>query len=72
MNTSTQTTPFIITEKETLQSTREGDRIEATNLTAAKRYAARNQFFERTVLTISDEGGNLLSYREDGGRWKNA
>ncbi|MCG8608967.1 MAG: hypothetical protein MI864_00385 [Pseudomonadales bacterium] len=59
-------TTYIIKEVQNLNSEREGDRIEASSLTQAKRTASRNQFFQGTVLRIESEGGFLLAYKKDG------
>lgn len=59
----------IITEKQTLQSIRDGYTTEVKTLTAAKRQASKNQAFYGTVLTIESEDGNMLAYKEDGKNW---
>lgn len=46
---------YIITEKQGLNSASRGERIEAADLTSAKRAASRMQMFQNTVLTIEDE-----------------
>ena len=63
-------TTYIITEKQDLQSTREGKKVEASNLTAAKRAATRGRAFYGTVLTIENENGILLASK-NGAKWIN-
>lgn len=58
---------YVITEKQNLQSYRDGEVIVAKNLTAAKRSASRNRGFLGTVLTI-EENGVLLAYKK-GEKW---
>ena len=62
---------FIITEKQHLNSTREGTTIELSSLTEAKRWASKNQCFYGTVLTIENESGALVAYKT-GKKWVNA
>lgn len=52
---------YLITEKQNLNSHRQGDIIEAKNLNAAKIQASKRQSFEGTVLQISTTDGILLS-----------
>lgn len=62
---------FIITEKQTVNSSREGRAVQAADLTAAKRAASSMQMFQGTVMTVSDEAGNILASKQDGA-WSNA
>lgn len=62
---------YIITEKQDINSTRRGERIEAADLAAAKRKASRMQMFKGTVLTIEAENGALLATKQ-GGKWEDA
>lgn len=61
-------TTFIITEKQNASSYRDGEKIEAKNLTAAKRAASRAQMFQGTVMTIENESGEILTVK-DGKTW---
>ena len=61
-------TTFIITEKQNAQSSRNGETVEAADLTAAKRKASGMQMFKGTVMEIAAENGPVLS-RKEGGRW---
>lgn len=63
---------YIITEKQNLQSHREGEKIQAKSLTAAKRKARAMQCFFGTVLTIESEAGHMLAHTKDGQSWVNA
>ena len=58
---------YTITEKQNINSVRDGVTKEFKNLTGAKQYASRHQAFHGTVLTIED-GDTLLAYR-DGSIW---
>lgn len=62
---------FIITEKQSLNSDRKGRTIRCKNLESAKTIATQCQCFQRTFMTIEDEKGTLLAYKEDGGAWTN-
>lgn len=57
---------YIVTEKLTLNSHRNGQEIDAGSLAEAKRHAADDQMFQGTVMTVSDHYGNLLAYLENG------
>ena len=59
---------YIITEKQNMASAREGNKIEAANLAAAKRAATKMQVFRGTVLTIETENGILLASKS-GAKW---
>jgi ribosomal protein L19 len=61
---------YTVTEKQNINSTREGTTITAANLSAAKRKASRMQCFHGTVMTIENESGSLLSSKT-GSRWTN-
>ena len=60
---------YIITEKQNLNSSREGIKIEVKNLAAAKRAATKSQAFHGTVLTIETESGAMLATKEDKQPW---
>jgi len=60
---------YVITEKQNVNSVRKGFVIEAANLAAAKRLAAREQMFHGTVLTIESESGALLAIKQ-AGKWR--
>jgi hypothetical protein len=62
---------FIIRELENAQSHRDGEKIEAASLAAAKRAASRRQVFQGTVMTIESEHGVVLSVK-DGRGWNDA
>lgn len=62
---------YIVKEVQNVNSERKGKRIEAKDLTAAKRAASRAQFFQGTVMKIENEAGALLAYKE-GSRWIDA
>lgn len=59
---------YIITEKQNVNSIREGYAIEAKSLKAAKTHASKNQVFQGTVLTIEAANGGLIAYKENG-KW---
>jgi len=63
---------YIITEKQNLNSSREGTKVEAKNHTVAKRAATKNQAFHGTVLTIETEAGTMLATKEDRKAWVNS
>jgi len=54
---------YIISEKQDINSFREGEVINAKNLTQAKHIASKLQFFKGTVLTIRNRDGALLAYK---------
>jgi hypothetical protein len=62
-------TAFIIREKASASSARDGAKIEAKNLTGAKRAASRAQVFQGTAVTIENESGEILTVKE-GKAWK--
>jgi hypothetical protein len=62
---------YKITEKQNLNSTRDGVIIYAKNLQAAKRHATKNQSFQGTALVIENDQGIELCYKENGS-WVNA
>ncbi len=64
-------TTFIITELQNAQSSRKGETVEASNLSAAKRRATSLQMFKGTVMEIANENSAVLSRKEDG-RWIDA
>lgn len=57
-------TTFIITEKQNASSYRDGEKVEAKNLTAVKRTASRMQVFCGTVMTIENGSGEILTVKE--------
>ena len=61
---------YTITEKQTVNSTRNGVRIDLANLNCAKLFAKETQFFQGTVMTIEDHAGGLLAYLSRG-KWIN-
>lgn len=63
---------FIVTEKQSLNSVRRGEVVDAKDLAAAKRAASRAQMFQATVLTVEDEAGTLLAWKPWRGAWINA
>ena len=58
---------YTITEKQNVQSRREGSTVEAKDLSDAKHKASKMQCFQGTVLEISDTSG-VLSIKKDG-KW---
>lgn len=64
-------TTYNFTEVQNINSSRESETFEAKDLTAAKRLANKMQFFQGTVLKISDSLGNLICFK-DGKNWTNA
>lgn len=62
---------FIIQELQDTASQRDGVKVEAENLTAAKRAATRMQQFQHTVLVVSSANGRRLAIKQ-GGKWKAA
>ena len=61
-------TLFTITEKQNLNSHREGTQVQCASTTAAKRWASKNQAFHGTTLTI-ECNGNLIAYKNDSQKW---
>ncbi|UYF78224.1 hypothetical protein [Acinetobacter ursingii] len=61
-------TTYTITEKQNLNSQREGTQVECSTLTAAKRLASKNQAFHGTTLTI-ECNGSLIAYKNNGQKW---
>ncbi len=61
---------YTITEKQNLNSVRQGAEFQAKDLTAAKRIASREKMFKGTVMTI-EQNGRLVAYKE-AGAWTNA
>lgn len=45
------------------------DHVYTGTLSNAKRYASRNQFFQRTDLHITYENGGQVSFKEWKGKW---
>jgi len=61
---------YTVTEKQTANSWREGEKIKAVSLSEAKRKASRMQVFQGTVLEISDAAGPIAI--KENGVWRNA
>lgn len=62
-------TTYNIKESTHVNSRVEGDKIEATSLTQAKRHASRNKIFQGTTLRIDNSEGVCLAYKEPGCKW---
>jgi len=62
-------TTYTITEKQNINSHREGYTVEASTLTQAKRAARRNQAFHGTVLVIESNGHTLAATDVNTGKW---
>ncbi len=60
---------YIIIEKQDANSTREGEKIKAANLTEAKKRASRNKSFVGTTLEIQNEDGVPIC-RKAHGFWR--
>ena len=63
---------FVISETQNAGSSREGTKIQAISLSAAKLIATKNQMFQNTYLKIESESGDVLSvkYNKDrSGKW---
>ena len=65
---------YYVAEIQNADSYREAEKIEAKNLTAAKRIASRSQCFEGTILEIAEsvnEQGFITDpiARKENGRW---
>ena len=60
---------YVVTEKQNVNSVRNGLVIEAADLAAAKRRASREQMFQGTAMTIESESGALLAIKQDG-KWR--
>jgi len=56
---------YMITEKQNVQSIRDGFCINAASLKDAKTKATKSHVFYGTVLTI-EENGTLIAYKKDG------
>ena len=69
---------YILRELQNINSFREGEEIEAANLTAAKAMASRKQLFQGTILTLTvggttaldDTTGEVVCYKDAEG-WHN-
>lgn len=59
---------YCITEKQNVNSVRDGYHVEASSLTEAKKLATKNQMFQGTVLTV-EHLGQLLSVKT-GKKWE--
>ena len=62
-------TPYIVTEKQNLQSCRIGEKMRAMSLNDAMRIANAMQQFQGTVMTIDSEFGTPLASKSAGERW---
>lgn len=63
---------YIIRELQHPNDTRQGEVVEAVNLTAAKRRATKQQLFQGTVMTIeyaNQIDGQRLAIKENG-KWR--
>lgn len=56
---------YMITEKQSVESIRDGFCINSASLKDAKTKATKSQLFYGTVLTI-EENGALIAYKKDG------
>lgn len=63
-------TTYNIYELQNAQSLRDGARIKADSLTAAKRKASQMQMFQGTVMVIENLEGSIAARKEDG-KWAN-
>jgi hypothetical protein len=61
---------YIFREIENVCSYRLPTTIRAANITTARRRASALQVFQGTVLTLENENGELICYKENG-KWKN-
>ena len=61
---------FVIRELQNSHSYRDGETIQAENLSAAKRIASRRKCFHGTVLVIENESRIVLARKRDGERWQ--
>ena len=59
---------YRIFEKQNMSSIREASHEFEGTLTAAKRFASRNQVWQGTVLAIETESGLPVSHKESG-KW---
>jgi len=59
---------YKMTEKQNLNSQREGVTFEAKTLTAAKRKASSLQAFYGTVIEL-EQGGVTVAVKEKNGKW---
>jgi len=60
---------YYVTEKQNINSTREAEKIQAKDLTHAKRKASRMQAFHGTVLEIEDSSGATVAVKYSDGKW---
>ena len=61
---------FYITETQNFKSQRDGEIIEAKDLTQAKRMASYLQFFKGTVMKIYTENKTTLLAVKEKGKWE--
>lgn len=69
MKMTKEKTTYYIVEAQNFASTREGEFYTASSLSAAKRHATRNQFFQNTVLMIY-ANDVLLARKKDDKKWE--
>lgn len=55
---------YIITEVQSINSHRQGEIINAKNLTDAKRKATKMQVWQGTIIKINTPEGECLAYKE--------
>ncbi len=60
---------FIIAEQQNATSYREGTKVEAKDLAAAKRLATKNQMFQRACLKIESVNGDVLAIKDPEAGW---
>jgi hypothetical protein len=63
---------YIISETQNLASQRDGEKVQAASLSAAKRVATRRQYFRGTTLVIESENGSRLAVKEPGQKWQDS
>ena len=61
---------YTITEKQNVNSVRDGYTIDAESLIVAKTHAQKNRFYHGTVLVIEDNTGVVATH--ENGKWKTA
>lgn len=62
-------TTYTITEKQNINSIRDGYDVELSDLKAAKRHASYNQMFFGTVMVI-EEDGCVVATKAGNGKWR--
>jgi hypothetical protein len=61
---------YMFYEQQNQNSHREGSKIKAMSLRGAKRIAKNQQCFERTILKIESESGEVLAICDEFGVWE--